>query len=421
MKEKEKTRLRELGAQLAEISSKPIQEKNKKLWIAMNDLHAERPLVNTRDYPYFILAYNDELQTTIDDPFLKDIEQTLLLRIYEWNHMPTDRVVEPFIECPVVYSDSGFGIEGYRPGTDTVSREYLNTARHYEPVIFPGDDIEKKIKIPIIGYDKNATIERLDLLNNIFKGITQIKLSGWSRFACAPMDNIITWTGIDNAFIYMADEPDFMHKLVSRYMEAQISKIKQYEALGILTSNNSSKNIGNNCPGFTSQLPAPTESGIGAKINDIWGDSADQIMTSVSPEMTKEFCFDHEKEWARQFRLYSYGCCERLDNKIGLLKESFPNLRKVSSSPFNDLEKTAEQLGSKYVISFKPNSAYLAGEKPETELLRKELERGCTLAKKYNLNLVFNMKTMITLNEEPQRLWNWCSMAMDTVKKYFGD
>ena len=421
MKEKDKTRLRELGVQLAEIASLPIQDKNKKLWIAMNDLRAARPLVNTRDYPYFILEYRDELHTTIEDPFLKDIEQTLLLRIYEWNHLRTDRVIEPFIDCPVVYSDSRFGTEGYRPGTDNVSREYLNTAKHYEQVIFPDDDIESKIKIPVVEYNKNATMERFGLLSGIFSGIIPVKLSGQSRFACTPMDDIITWTGIGNAFVYMAEEPDFMHKLVSRYMEAQISRIKQYESLGILSSNNSSKNIGNNCPGFTSQLPVPTESGIGAKINDIWGDNADQIMTSVSPEMTKEFCFDHEEEWAGMFKLYSYGCCEKLDNKLGILKKSFPNLRKVSSSPFNDLEKTAEQLGAEFVISFKPNSAYLAGEKTEMELLRKEIEHGCILAKKYNLNLVFNMKTMITLNEEPQRLWNWCTMAMDTVKKYFGD
>jgi hypothetical protein len=143
-------------------------------------------------------------------------------------------------------------------------------------------------------------------------------------------------------------------------------------------------------------------------------------MTAVSPVMTNEFSFEHEKAWARQFKLYSYGCCERLDNKFDLLTAAFPNLRKVSSSPFSNLDVAAEQLGNRYVISFKPNSAYLAGDKPEMELLRKEFIHACELAEKHHLNLVLNMKTLLTLNDEPQRLWKWCDMAMELIHAQFG-
>ena len=250
-------------------------------------------------------------------------------------------------------------------------------------------------------YDEKTTMERYNLLTEIFHGIIPVKLFGSCRFKCTPMDQVISLTGIDAAMIYLAEEPNFIHELLDRYIETEISRIKQYEKLGIISSNNSFKAVGSNCPGYTSELPPSPESGIGAKIGDIWGENADQIMTAVSPAMTKEFCFDHEKVWAEQFKLHSYGCCERLDNKLDLLKAAFPNLRKVSSSPYSDLEKAAEQLGNKYVISFKPNSTYLAAEKPEMGLLRQELIHGCRLAEKYNLNLVFNMKTMISLNNEP--------------------
>ena len=155
-----------------------------------------------------------------------------------------------------------------------------------------------------------------------------------------------------------------------------------------------------------------------SKIADIWGHSADQIMTCVSPDMTKEFCFDHEKKWAGMFRLYSYGCCERLDNKLDFLTESFPNLRKVSCSPFSDLESTMEQLGDRYVISFKPNSTYLAHENAGFDYLRKEMATALDLSRKYKVNLVFNMKTLISLNGDPTRLWKWCDMASDMVANY---
>ena len=123
--------------------------------------------------------------------------------------------------------------------------------------------------------------------------------------------------------------------------------------------------------------------------------------------MTDEFSFEHEKIWARQFKLYSYGCCERLDNKLDLLVEAFPNLRKLSSSPYSDLDRTAQQLGNRCVISFKPNSNYLAGKTPEFDLLRNEFIHACRLAEKHNLNLVINMKTIVSLNDESQRLWKW--------------
>jgi hypothetical protein len=419
MKPKDTNRLRELAGKVAEIAADPQQECNRKLWTAMNDLKTVRPLVHVRDYPYYLLEYKDEMATTIEDPFLKSIEQTLLLRIYEWKHLRVDRVIESFIECPVVVTDTEFGLDGFEFALGDVDKSFYDTAKHWEIVIKTEDDIGK-IQIPKVEYDEDATMKRLNLLKEIFLDIMPVKLFGRSHFRCTPMDDIITWTGIDQAMSNLSEEPEFMHALLDRYMEAQISHIRQYEELGILSSNNYFRDIGNNCPGYTSRLPPPTESGIGAKISDIWGENADQIMTAVSPAMTNEFCFEHEKVWARQFKLHSYGCCERLDNKLDLLTAAFPNLRKVTSSPFSNLDIAAEQLGNRYVISFKPNSVFLAGDEPDMEYLRREFIHGCELAEKHNLNLVFNMKTILTLNDDPRRLWNWCDMAMELIRAYFG-
>jgi hypothetical protein len=417
---KDFTRLRELGKRIAEIAALPVQEHNRKLWTAANDLRAVRPLVYVRDYPLYLLQYGDELVTTIADPFLKSVELTLLTRIYEWNHLRTDRVVEPYIECPVVFTDSGFGVEGYKGmAASDVEKEYYDNSQHYDPILIDMDDVDK-IKTPVVEYDEETTRARFNLLKEIFDGILPVKLFGRSNFGCTPLDDVMTWTGINEGLYHLALKPDFMHAILDRYIDAQIARIKKYEALGILSSNNNSKTVGNNCPGFTSQLPEPTESGIGAKISGIWGENADQIMTDVSPEMTREFSFEHEKKWARMFPLHSYGCCERLDNKIDLLTAAFPNLRKISSSPFSNLDSMVEQLGNRYVISFKPNSLYLAGDNPRMDLLREEFVHACELAQKHQINLVFNMKTIITLNNEPQRLWQWCDMAMELIQAHFG-
>jgi len=415
----ERERLRELGRKVAEICSCPQIQTNKKLWTNMNDLVPTRPLIHTRDCPIYVLEYKNELTPVIEDEFLRSTEQTLLLQIYEWEHLKHDRVVEPYIECPVVFSDSGFGIESDKPDIAKAKKSQYLTSVRYEQQIFGIDDIEK-IKTPVVEFDEDETKKRLFLLSEIFEGILPVKLFGRSQFNCTPLDDILTWTGIDNGMLFMATEPELIHSLISRYIEAQIVRIKQYERLGILSSNNSNKNVGNNCIGYTSQLKEPTESGIGAHISDIWGENSDQIMTCVSPEMSELYAFSHEQEWASMFPLYSYGCCEKLDNKIGSLLRYFPNIRKVSSSPYSNLESVVEQVGRECVISFKPNSNYLSQVgKPDMEHLRDEIITVCRLAQKYNSNIVINMKTIITLQSEPWRLWEWYDMAHEIIGAYF--
>ena len=74
--------------------------------------------------------------------------------------------------------------------------------------------------------------------------------------------------------------------------------------------------------------------------------------------------------------------------------------------------------GTDMVVSFKPNSNYLATDNAEYGLLRDELVKVCGLARKYDCNVEILMKTIITLRGEPQRLWKWCDIAMEVVADY---
>lgn len=87
-------------------------------------------------------------------------------------------------------------------------------------------------------------------------------------------------------------------------------------------------------------------------------------------------------------------------------------------SPFSDIESGMEQLGSAYVVCFKPNANYLVGDTYDLEYFRQELIKVCGLARKYNSNVVFNMKTIITLSCDPTRLWKWCDLAQDIISHY---
>jgi hypothetical protein len=40
------------------------------------------------------------------------------------------------------------------------------------------------------------------------------------------------------------------------------------------------------------------------------------------------------------------------------------------------------------------------------------------LARKYRCNVEIDMKTLISLNGEPERVWTWCDMASELVRSY---
>ena len=94
-------------------------------------------------------------------------------------------------------------------------------------------------------------------------------------------------------------------------------------------------------------------------------------------------------------------------------------MRKVSISPFADLEKGMERLGEKVVVFFKPNSNHLSANAPSYDLLEEELTRACKCAQKYGNSVEMIFKTIITLRGEPQRLWKCCEIAANTIDGFY--
>jgi hypothetical protein len=413
LEKKDVERLRELGKIVKEYAEDPINEKHKKIWTAVNDRQMITPAVIARDYPKYLIDYNDELNTVINDPFFRHIEFAMLLEIYEWRHMRCNRVIENIIYCPVAYGDRRYGIWASTPYP-----EKFTAAVVFDRQIQTEDDVNK-ILDAYITYDEKTTMERLGQMREIFDGILRVKLHGADNLYFSPWDDILSWMNIQDGMYEFADNPELMKKAVRRYVDVSISRAKRCEELGILSSNNRNIVIAAGGYGYTSELPPPTESGIGAKLIDIWGDGRDQIFTAVSPEMCEEFAFDFEKPWTDLFGLNYYGCCEDMNKKIKTVSK-LTRLRKLTLPPasYYNIEAMMEEMGKDIVVSFKPNPTYLSTTPLRMDLAREELINGCKLARKYNCSMEILMKTMITLENDPTRLWDWCKMATEIAGDY---
>ena len=136
-----------------------------------------------------------------------------------------------------------------------------------------------------------------------------------------------------------------------------------------------------------------------------------QLFTSVSPAVTAEFEIPYISRMAERFGMLYYGCCDRLDDRLDLVKQ-IPHLKKVSCSPWSDREKFAEAIGPGLVMSVKPNPALLAMDTFDPVAVKKDLDAALDAAKRNNVCIEFILKDISTVRYEPQRLTRWAEIAL---------
>jgi hypothetical protein len=164
-------------------------------------------------------------------------------------------------------------------------------------------------------------------------------------------------------------------------------------------------------------LPQPDYDPAHVRAKDLWGSGAAQIFSDVSPRMHWEFSLQYELRWMSRFGLTYYGCCDPLHRKMGIL-EKVPNLRKVSMSPWVNLDEAVANVGDRYVFSHKPNPAVFAETTWNLGKARHELETVLDKAKAHGCVVEVIMKDISTLRYEPQRLWEWAQMASELTEHY---
>jgi hypothetical protein len=141
-----------------------------------------------------------------------------------------------------------------------------------------------------------------------------------------------------------------------------------------------------------------------------------QIFGDVSPAMHEEFDTQYQIEATKDFGLVYYGCCERLDNKIHLLKK-MKNLRKVSITPWSGVNVAAERMGKDYGMSVKMNPANVSAGFDE-EVIKNEYRAIASAAKKNGCAFDIVLKDISTVENKPQNLIKWAEILMREVGGY---
>ena len=144
--------LRELGRQVHEIASLPVQAEKRKLWRALNDLEMVRPMVMIDQIPWHEMDIDGSLTCRVQDEFWRGVECGLRQQLYKWRYMPADMVVEDEICVPKAISDSGCGLSVSQDVVVTDERNSV-VGHAYHRQIDTMDDIAK-LKTPVVTHDE---------------------------------------------------------------------------------------------------------------------------------------------------------------------------------------------------------------------------------------------------------------------------
>jgi hypothetical protein len=398
--------LRRLAERVAAIAASARQAEIRQLWTRLNRLEKTRPLIFCDPEN----GWNEiitEAQMQCRGKLARRWEMDLRKEIFWGEVMGDDKPVEPCFDVPYTVSPDDWGLQVTYHKTDA-SGSYV-----WEGAIRDYATDLNKLHAPQFEIDWETTNGCVDMAKEVLGDLLTVRLKGiwwWSLGLTCPA---VMLRGLQNVLCDFIENPDGLHELLERLSQGYLAKLDYLEAHNLLSLNNDGTYVGSGGFGFTDELPQPDFRG-SVRTCDMWGFTESQETVQVSPAMYEQFVFPYEKPIMERFGLTCYGCCEPLHGRWHVVARHH-GLRRVSCSPWVNVEKMAANLGDKYIMSLKPNPASIAVPDLNTAALRKGLRENLEKARGCVVELI--MKDNHTLAERPENAVTWCRIAREEAER----
>jgi len=334
-------------------------------------------------------------------------EMDLRQRIYYHEHFCDDTVIErEWIVNKAIHSSS-WGLEPRQRHSGTE-----RGAWGFDPVILAPSDL-KQLRFPRIEHDEVETQRRVEIAEELFGDILEIKLRGVAHLSYHLMNEYTGLRGLEQVMIDMIEAPGMLHDAMSFLTEGHRRILEQCIEQNLLSANDDSTYNSTGGNGYTDDLPLPGYDPDRVRPCDMWGSAEAQEMAQVSPRMHDEFILQYEKRLLDPFGLTGYGCCEDLSGKLDSVL-AIPHNRRVSISPFADVVRSAEKLGARAILSWKPQPAHLIGNFNEARI-RDYLRHGIEAARRNDCVLETILKDTHTCEHTPERFDRWLEIARQEI------
>ena len=407
----EKKVLTDLARKYFEIAYNPNNDEKRTLWRNHNSLTERvRPLVHIRPWACREL-FPDEL-FVCSDPFYRSLEFQLRYLLIQ-SSLNDDTVFEPYLKMDAVCKPP----KEMRWGVKVSLGEKLNDggAAAYAPVLLEESDFEKLIA-PEHGIDEEKTAELMEMAYNATGGVIDIasdRVNMFQSFSGDISTDLAKMRGLEQIMWDAYDRPEWLHKILGFMRDAILKVHDQAERLGDFKPFNSF----NQSVPYAAGLRDPVFSQESVRRKDIWCFIAAQEFTTFGSDMFEEFILRYQIPIMEKFGLVAYGCCEDLTNDIKYLKK-INNLRRISVTPFANIEKCADQIGSDYVISWRPSPSEMVAFGFDEASARKRIRDCFNIFKKNNCVFDVCLKDIETLNGKPESLFNFIRVVNEEIENF---
>ena len=94
------------------------------------------------------------------------------------------------------------------------------------------------------------------------------------------------------------------------------------------------------------------------------------------------------------------------------------DVKKISCSPWSNRDNFAEKLNKNIIMSNKPTPSYLAQSQVDFDIVKKDIQYTCEVARKNNIAVELILKDISTVKHDPKRLTKWAEVAMRVVEGF---
>jgi hypothetical protein len=404
----DRTILRDLASRVRQIAADPIMERRKALWKKHNRLQKARPMILIFPEGSWIELLPDST-LTCEGKDARRIEGSLRSRIYTYEHFQDDTVCVAEWVVGAVTRNTGWGLWAHWKHSDDP-----RGAKGMVPCLNTFDDF-KKMHHPELSYDEAATKADFAAAQDLFGGILDVKLKGIAHHSYHLTSLVSQLRGLDQMMLDMLDNPGFLHDIMQFLVEGHTKVRRQIEQFNLFSLNNDNTYHSSGGVGWTDELPGGGSDPSRVRPKDMWASAEAQELALVSPDHHDEFCLRYEKQLLAPFGLIGYGCCEDLSRKLDLVL-SIPNIRRISISPFADVERSAARLGNKAIFSWKPHPAHLVGNFDE-KAIRAYIDHTLDVCAAHGCVLEMILKDTHTCEHRPERFDNWTRIARQAVEE----
>lgn len=402
----DRTYLRDLAKRVADSAADSYYAERRELWYDFNDLRPRRPMVLIFPEGSWVELLPDSTMR-IEDPFWRRQEWYLRYLIYRSEHLRDDNVIDPIIEVSPARGATGWGLD-----TRMTPRTMARGAAAYDPVIREPDDFRKMTR-PYFFANHQHNKETYERLHTVFGDILTVRWKRSPGINTSLVNFVCYLRGLEQVMIDMVDRPAWLHEVFTFLMENTQRLLDELEASGQLQLMDGTDYAGSGGTCYTHQLPAPDYNGR-ARCKDTWGFAESQEYTGISPRMYYDFAIKYQAPLLERFGLNCYGCCEDLTDKLDLIIEHIPHLRRISISPWTNVEVAAEKLQDRFVFSWKPRPTMVT-DPYSPAAIRKEIRRTLEVTRGCVVEMI--LKDTHTCNNHPERMTEWVRIAQEEAER----